>query len=76
VPWKAAATTDAGDDAFTLIELRLNRGGIGEGKMSLAARVAPDQAAGTIALDRYDTAPVLLKNVKHEPARDRRSQNP
>jgi hypothetical protein len=76
VPWKAAATTDAGDAAFTLIELRLNRAGIGEGKMSLAATVAPDQAAGTIALDRYDTAPVLLKAVKHEHARDGRSQNP
>jgi hypothetical protein len=76
VPWKAAATTDAGDAAFTLIELRLNRAGIGEGKMSLAATVAPDQAAGTIALDHYDTAPVLLKTVKHEHARDGRSQNP
>jgi hypothetical protein len=76
VPWKAAATTDAGDAAFTLIELRLNRAGLGEGKMSLAAKVAPDQAAGTIALDHYDTAPVLLKNVKHEPAREGRSQNP
>ena len=62
---------DAGDDLFTLIELRLNRAGIGEGKMSLATRVAADQAAGTIALDNYDTAPILLKNVKHEPGRNR-----
>src|SRR6266852_392761 len=59
-PWKAAAA-DAGGDAFTLIELRLNRAGIGEGKMSLAAKVAADQAAGIIALDHYDTAPILLK---------------
>ena len=70
-PWKAAATADAGDDSFTLIELRLNRAGIGEGKMSLATKVAPDKDAGTIALDHYDTAPILLKNVKREPA-DRR----
>jgi hypothetical protein len=70
-PWKATATTGAGDDSFTLIELRLNRAGIGEGKMSLATRVAPDEAAGTIALDHYDTAPVLLTNVKHQPG-DRR----
>jgi hypothetical protein len=67
VPWMAA---DAGDEAFTLIELRLNRAGIGEGKMSFATRVAADQTAGTIALDHYDTAPVLLKNVKHEPRRN------
>jgi hypothetical protein len=70
VPWKAAAA-DAGVDAFTLIELRLNRAGIGEGKMSLAAKVAADQAAGFIALDNYDAAPILLKNVKHEPGRTR-----
>jgi len=71
VPWKAAAAPDAGDEAFTLIELRLNRAGIGEGKMSLATKVAADHAAGTIALDNYDAAPILLKNVKHEPGRNR-----
>jgi len=71
VPWNVAATRDAGDDAFTVIELRLNRAGVGEGKMSFATKVAADRAAGTIALDNYDTAPILLKNVKHEPGRDR-----
>ena len=71
VPWNVAATRDAGDDAFTVIELRLNRAGVGEGKMSFATKVAADHAAGTIALDNYDTAPILLKNVKHEPGRDR-----
>jgi hypothetical protein len=71
VPWSVAATRDAGDDAFTVIELRLNRAGVGEGKMSFATKVAADHAAGTIALDNYDTAPILLKNVKHEPRRDR-----
>jgi len=71
VPWNVAATRDAGDDAFTVIELRLNRAGVGEGKMSFATKVAADHAAGTIALDNYDTAPILLKNVKHEPGRTR-----
>ena len=71
VPWSVAATRDAGDDAFTVIELRLNRAGVGEGKMSFATKVAADHAAGTIALDNYDTAPILLKNVKHEPAAGR-----
>ena len=70
-PWKAAAAGDAGGDAFTLIELRLNRAGAGEGKMSLATKVAADHAAGTIALNNYDTAPILLKNVKREPAPSR-----
>jgi len=70
VPWKAAVA-DAGGDALTVIELRLNRAGIGEGKMSLATKVAAGQAAGTIALDNYETAPILLKNVKHESDRNR-----
>src|SRR5712691_1431527 len=61
-PWKAAAAGDAGGDAFTLIELRLNRAGAGDGKMSLATKVAADHAAGTIAVNNYDTAPILLKN--------------
>jgi hypothetical protein len=71
VPWKAAAAGNAGDDPFTLIELRLKNAGTGEGKMSLATNVAADHAAGTIALNNYDTAPILLRNVKHEPARGR-----
>ena len=71
MPWKAAAAGDAGDDPFTLIELRLKRAGAGEGKMSLATNVAADNAAGTVALSNYDTAPILLQNVKHEPSRGR-----
>ena len=51
--------------AFTLIELRLNKQGRGEGKMSLAAKVAVDAAAKTLALDNYAVAPVLLTNVRH-----------
>jgi hypothetical protein len=61
-PWKAAG---AGDTTlpFVVIELRLNREGRGEGKMSLAAKVGADRAGGTIALEAYETAPVLLRQA-------------
>jgi hypothetical protein len=66
-PWKAA--NDANDYQYTLIELRLSRSGTGEGKMSLAGKVAADQAAKTVAIENYESAPVLLKSVKREGAR-------
>ena len=46
---------------FTVIELRLDGTGAGEGKASLSAAVVVDAAASTLALDRFAAAPVLLK---------------
>jgi hypothetical protein len=63
-PWKAAK--DDNDYKYTLIELRLAKSGSGEGKMSLAGKVGADQTAKTIALENYESAPVLLKSVKRE----------
>jgi hypothetical protein len=63
--WKAPAA-GAPDYAFTVLELRLNRRGTGEGKMSLGAKVAVEQETKTIALENYNAAPVLLQDVKHE----------
>jgi len=69
--WKAAASKDAKDAQLTLIELRLNKQGRGEGKMSLAGKIAaePDN---TLALENYGSAPVLLKGVMR--VRDRETQ--
>ena len=54
----------ATDYQFTLIELRFDRGGGGEGKTSLTARVAVDEQARTFALENYDAAPAILRNLK------------
>jgi hypothetical protein len=54
----AAAAADA---SFTVIEMRIDRQGAGEGKTSLAAGVAIDTEAKTLALDGYAAAPALLK---------------
>ena len=54
----------ATDYEFTVIELRLNAKGLGEGKTSLTSKVIIDNDAKTIALENYAAAPVILQNVK------------
>ena len=56
-----SASASAGDADFTLIEMRLDDHGAGEGKTSLTTSVAIDTAANTLALDGYAAAPALLK---------------
>ena len=57
----AAASGAAGDAEFTVIELRIDGQGTGEGKTSLTTNVAIDTDAKTLALDGYAAAPALLK---------------
>jgi hypothetical protein len=57
----AAASVPTADAEFTLIEMRLNPAGVGDGKMSLDANIVVDSAAQTLALDGYQAAPALLK---------------
>lgn len=49
------------DADFTVIEMRIDGKGVGEGKASLMAAVVVDAAANTLAIDGYAAAPVLLK---------------
>jgi hypothetical protein len=60
-PGWAPASGAAGDADFTVIEMRLDGRGVGEGKTSLTTRVAIDTAANTLALDGYAAAPAFLK---------------
>jgi hypothetical protein len=61
---KPDGTATATEYEFTLIELRLNAKGLGEGKTSLTTKVIVDTEAKTIALENYAAAPVILQNVK------------
>ena len=54
------------DYPFTVIELRLNRDGEGEGKMSIATKITVDKDSNMITLENYDIQPVMLTNVKSE----------
>jgi hypothetical protein len=54
------------DYEFSLIELHLNSKWEGEGKVSLTGKVTVDDAAKTIALEDFATAPLVLKNVRRK----------
>jgi hypothetical protein len=64
--WEAANQPRSIDYPFTVIELRLDRDGEGEGKMSLATKVIYDKEQNMITLENYNLQPVLLTHVKRE----------
>ena len=66
-PWRAVDEPNPPVTGYTVIEFRLDADGHGEGKMSLASDVVFDTEAGTVALDSYETTPVLLEAVTREP---------
>ena len=57
----ASASGAAADADFTVIEMRIDRQGVGEGKTSLTTKVVIDTDAKTLALDGYAAAPAWLK---------------
>ncbi len=61
--WMPTASP-ATDYDFTLIEIRLDSKGLGEGKTSLTTKVVVDHEAKTVALDDYTAAPAILQSVK------------
>jgi hypothetical protein len=67
--WEATREPRSYDYPFTVIELRLNAEGDGEGKMSLATKVIHDKEHNTISLENYQLQPVMLTNVKRERTR-------
>ena len=66
--WEARNQPRSIDFPFTVVELRLNREGEGEGKMSIATKIIADKEHNTITLENYQTSPVLLNNVRRERA--------
>jgi hypothetical protein len=62
--WKPAGNASAPEYEFSIIELRLNAKGLGEGKASVVGKVAIDSSANSIALENYAAAPVVFKDVK------------
>jgi hypothetical protein len=63
-PWKAAG--QAKIHPFTIVELRLNKDGKGEGKMSLAAPFTTNPTDHTVNLSDYAGAAVTVKNVERQ----------
>jgi hypothetical protein len=61
--WKPVGS-DAPAYDFSVIELRTNAKGNGEGKTSLNGKVAPDAALKIVALDNYDALPVVFEHLQ------------
>jgi hypothetical protein len=62
--WKLVAASTPTDYEFTVIEIRLDAKGLGEGKTSLTTKVIADNDAKTIALENYPATASMLQSVK------------
>lgn len=57
------------DYPFTLMEIRLDKGGRGEGKMAVATMITFDKKQNAVTLENYASEPVRLQNVTLGPSR-------
>ena len=64
--WEAANRPRTIDYPFTVIEIRLNADGEGEGKMSIATKITGNKRGKLIELEDYATQPVRLLSVRGE----------
>jgi len=64
--WEAANRPRSIDYPFTLIEMRINANGEGEGKMSLATKITTEDNGKTIVLENYSSQPVMLTSIKRD----------
>jgi hypothetical protein len=61
--WKPTTAGTPDENSFSIIELRVNRAGQGEGKTSLTTKITFEPMTKSIALENYGAQPVILKGV-------------
>lgn len=64
--WEARNQPRSIDYPFTLIEIRVDKDGNGEGKLSVATKITYDKDKQTVVLENYASEPVRLQSVKVE----------
>ena len=62
--WRPTVDGASNSYEFSVIELRLNAKGEGEGKVSLTGKVAEDAAARIVAIENYNALPVVFREVR------------
>lgn len=62
--WEAVNRPRLSDYPFTLIEMRLDRNGEGEGKLSRATRVIKGSDDMSVMLENYESQPVALSRIQ------------
>jgi hypothetical protein len=68
--WDLKGDMPASNYGFSVIELRINPKGEGEGRITLTGQVAPDSAAGIVTAASYEALPVVLTKVKRNEKRN------
>jgi hypothetical protein len=62
--WQPLTERAQNDYQFTVLELRFDAKGNGEARASLTTPVVVDKEAGTLALENYSAAPVILQKIR------------
>lgn len=62
--WRPAVDGPANPYEFSVIELRLNAKGEGEGKASLTGQIVADPAAKIVTVENYDASPIIFRDVR------------
>jgi len=65
--WEARDQPRTIDYPFTLMDIRVNTKGEGEGKLSVATKITYNKETNTVELENYASEPVRLQNVRVEP---------
>jgi hypothetical protein len=65
--WEIANRPRTIDYPFTFVEIRVDKNGEGEGKLSIATRVDFNKSTNVIELETYASEPVRLQQVKVSP---------
>jgi hypothetical protein len=64
--WEVRNQPRSVDYPFTVIEMRLNGDGEGDGMLSYAAKLIPDKEGNMVTIENYGTQPIKLQQVKRE----------
>jgi Zn-dependent M28 family amino/carboxypeptidase len=65
--WEIANRPRTVDYPFTFVEIKVDKNGEGEGKLSIATKVDFNKKTNTIQLETYASEPVRLQQVKVSP---------
>ena len=67
--WTPTFQGSPNTDEFSVIELRLNAKGEGEGKVSVTGKLATDSGLHIVAIENYDGLPVVFAKVRKQAVR-------
>jgi hypothetical protein len=62
--WEASSRPRTIDYPFTIIEMRLDEKGNGEGRMAVGTKISKSKDGKTIELENYGISPVALNEIK------------